>query len=142
MDLIVSNGVTRQGALRLLRAVGVDADELTREDANALVELIPAWKQQEATRRAPAPKAKKNAEEDGWPRGLIPAVGERRSSSAVTIDANKELADERRRQKEQRKQRKCLRCQKVFLSDGPGNRLCNPCGGYFARADSNMEGDY
>jgi len=30
---------------------------------------------------------------------------------------------------DRRAQRKCLRCEKLFMSDGPGNRLCIRCGG-------------
>lgn len=33
-----------------------------------------------------------------------------------------------------RKLRECMRCTSVFMSDGPGNRLCNHCIGYAAYA--------
>lgn len=30
--------------------------------------------------------------------------------------------------KMRRRERRCLRCQQMFRSDGPGNRICSPCG--------------
>lgn len=35
---------------------------------------------------------------------------------------------------EKRKPRPCMRCQALFMSDGPGNRHCNPCREWLAEA--------
>jgi hypothetical protein len=34
------------------------------------------------------------------------------------------------------KRRECLRCPRVFLSDGPHNRLCQPCREFLKEAPS------
>ena len=32
-----------------------------------------------------------------------------------------------------RKSRQCLRCERLFRSNGPGNRICSPCADYLSK---------
>jgi hypothetical protein len=43
------------------------------------------------------------------------------------------------RRKTGMKQRLCLRCDHEFLSEGPHNRLCQPCREFLAGAPTPME---